>query len=271
MNFPQGSSVTLSDDPGVKTSWPFVRTMVECDVVQSTNDVAALLIRTGAVALPLAVWAHRQTRGRGRGSHEWWSDGGSLTFTLAIDPAAHNLVQVALPRVAVATAVALIDAVCELGVPAQGLGIRWPNDVEIGGRKLGGILPETVKVLDVERLLIGVGLNVQTKLEEAPAAVRAMATSLEEVSPVVIEGEIRGRLLAAILRRFEGILERLGLADAALAGRWNELDALRGRVLGVDVGSHVVQGRGCGIDTDGALCLDDGRTTTRLFGGTVLR
>jgi BirA family biotin operon repressor/biotin-[acetyl-CoA-carboxylase] ligase len=263
--------VTLSEDAAVKTSWPFVRTLVECDVVQSTNDVAAVLVRTGAVGLPLAVWAHGQTRGRGRGIHEWWSDGGSLTFTMAIDPAAHELAQVVLPRVAVATAVAIIDAVCELGFPEHGLGIRWPNDVECGGRKLGGVLPETVKLLDGERLLIGVGLNVQTKLEEAPAEVRSMATSLEEVSPVAIEGEIRARLLAAILRRFEGILGRLGSADAALAARWNELDVLRERVLCVDVGTHVVQGRGCGIDADGALCLDDGRTTVRLFGGTVLR
>ena len=60
--------MTLTEDALAKTSWPFVRTMVECDVVQSTNDVAALLVRTGAVALPLVVWAHRQTRGRGRGT-----------------------------------------------------------------------------------------------------------------------------------------------------------------------------------------------------------
>ena len=119
-----------------------MRTMVERDVVRSTNDVAAELVRSGAVALPLAVWAHRQTRGRGRGSHEWWSDAGSLTFTMAIDPAAHGLAQMALPRVALATAVAVIDAVGELGFREHGLGIRWPNDVECGGRKLGGILPE---------------------------------------------------------------------------------------------------------------------------------
>ena len=245
--------------------------MVECDVVQSTNDVAALLVRTGAVALPLAVWAHRQTRGRGRGSHEWWSDGGSLTFTIAIDPAAHELAQLALPRVAVATAVTVIDAVRELGFQELGLGIRWPNDMECGGKKFGGILPEMVELLDGERLLIGVGLNVQTKLDEAPAEVRKMAASLETFSSGSIEGEIRARLLAAILGRFAHTLRRLARADAGLAARWNELDVLRERELCVDVGTHVVQGRGRGIDSDGALCVDDGRTTVRLFGGTVLR
>ena len=65
--------------------------LIERDVVESTNDVAAELVRAKAVPLPLAVWAHRQTRGRGRGSQRWWSDAGSLTFTIAIDPGAHGL------------------------------------------------------------------------------------------------------------------------------------------------------------------------------------
>ena len=86
------------DSISTTTSWPFVRTMVEREVVDSTNDVAAELLREGGVALPLAVRAHRQTRGRGRGGHAWWSDAGSLTFTLAIEPAAHGLERVLEPR-----------------------------------------------------------------------------------------------------------------------------------------------------------------------------
>jgi BirA family transcriptional regulator, biotin operon repressor / biotin---[acetyl-CoA-carboxylase] ligase len=263
--------VTLSDDVSSKASWPFVRTMVEREVVLSTNDVAAEMLRAGGVALPLVVWAHRQTRGRGRGNHEWWSDDGSLTFTMAIEPRAHGLGRIVLPRVALATAVAVIDALGERGFGGLGLGIRWPNDLECGGRKLGGILPERVDLADGQRLLIGVGLNVQTNLEEAPAEVRAMATSLEAVSSRAKANELRVRLLPAILRRFEAILGRLASADPALTDRWNELDVLRDRRVRVDVGTHVVEGRGGGIDADGALCVDDGRTTVRFFGGTVLR
>src|ERR1700733_11239086 len=101
-HFTPRSSVTVRGDVPEKKTWPFVKTMVERDVVLSTNDVAAELVRSGVVALPLLVWAHRQTRGRGRGDHEWWSDAGSLTFTMAIDPAAHGLGQMALPRAALA-------------------------------------------------------------------------------------------------------------------------------------------------------------------------
>jgi BirA family transcriptional regulator, biotin operon repressor / biotin---[acetyl-CoA-carboxylase] ligase len=263
--------VTLQDDVPAKASWPFVRTMVERDVVPSTSDVAALLLRSGTVALPLLVWAHRQTQGRGRGSHEWWSDAGSLTFTMAIDPPAHGLGKMALPRVALATAVAVIDALGDLGFGELGLGIRWPNDLECGGKKLGGILPEVVDVADGERLLIGIGVNVHTNLEQAPVEVQAMATSLEAVSSGAIANELRPRLLAGILRRFEAIVGRLASADGALEDRWNELDVLRNRRVHVDLGSHVVEGRGCGIDGLGALCLDDGRAMVRIFGGTVLR
>ncbi len=157
-------SVTLRDDVPSGTNWPFVRTMVEREVVLSTNDVALELVRARAVALPLAVWAHQQTGGRGRGRHEWWSAAGSLTFTMAIDPEAHGLVPMVLPRVALATAVAVIDAFGEVGFGKLGIGIRWPNDLECGGKKLGGILPEQVEVEGGHRLLIGVGLNVGTDL-----------------------------------------------------------------------------------------------------------
>ena len=204
------------DDPG-KTTWPFVKTIVERDVVRSTNDVAADLVRAGAVRLPLLVWAHRQTSGRGRGDHDWWSDCGSLTFTIAIDPPAHGLAWMALPCVALATAVAVIDAIGELGFGGLGLGIRWPNDIECGGRKLGGILPEVVNTGDGDRLLIGVGLNVETNLTEAPEEVRAMATSLAAVSSLAQATELQPRLLAAILREIERVVGRLASADSALS------------------------------------------------------
>ena len=95
-------------------------------------------------ALPLAVWAKSQTRGRGRGSHRWWSDAGSLTFTLAIDPAAHGLAVEHEPKLALATAVAVIEALTSSSSVKPSIGIRWPNDLEVDGRKLGGILPERV-------------------------------------------------------------------------------------------------------------------------------
>jgi BirA family transcriptional regulator, biotin operon repressor / biotin---[acetyl-CoA-carboxylase] ligase len=245
--------------------------MVERDVVDSTNNVAAELLREGGVALPMAVRARRQERGRGRGDHAWWSDAGSLTFTLAIEPAAHGLARVLEPMVALSTAVAVIDALDELGFSQAKIGIRWPNDLECAGGKLGGILPEALELKDGRYLLVGVGLNVTTNLDLAPAAVKAMATSLSTLCASPIEGEASERLLAAIFRHFELVVNRLVLGDRELRARWSVLDLLRNCPVSVDVGTHVVVGRARGIDADGALCVDDGKGTIRLFGGSVLR
>jgi BirA family biotin operon repressor/biotin-[acetyl-CoA-carboxylase] ligase len=245
--------------------------MVALDEVDSTSDRAAELVRPGGLTLPLCVWARRQTRGRGRGDHSWWSDAGSLTFTLAIDPAAHGVAGDSEPKLALATAVAVIEALVELGFDSPALGIRWPNDVEVDGRKLGGILPERVDTAHGHRILIGVGVNVSTDPEAMPAEVRRMATSLSAMRCLPADGETRPVLLAAMLDRFGSVLDSLVGKDLELVKRWNALDLLRDEWVSVALGSRVVAGRGCGIDDDGALCLDDGSTKHRLIGGQVLR
>lgn len=107
---------------------PFVRTVIERSQVDSTSDLARVILSDEPPALPLLVLADRQTRGRGRGANEWWSDEGSLTFTLAIDPKEHGLTVRHQPRIALAMAVAIVQRLAPI---AKGLGIRWPNDVEI--------------------------------------------------------------------------------------------------------------------------------------------
>jgi BirA family transcriptional regulator, biotin operon repressor / biotin---[acetyl-CoA-carboxylase] ligase len=253
------------------SGWPFVRTMAALPVVHSTSEHARALIHDPTFDLPLAVWARRQTRGRGRGSHEWWSDAGSLTFTLAIDPKGHGLATQNEPTLALATAVALIDALEGLGLCEPSIGIRWPNDLEVRGKKLGGILPEPVETEHGHRLLIGIGLNVQTDLTRAPESVRSMATSLAALGARFLAEDPLPHVLAAILSHFERVLNRLVRGDCELAARWNRLDLLRDRWVRVDLGTHQVAGSGSGIDGDGALCLNDGTHRHRLFGGQVLR
>jgi BirA family transcriptional regulator, biotin operon repressor / biotin---[acetyl-CoA-carboxylase] ligase len=260
---------TLSENE--PRDWPFVRALVKYEVLDSTSDRAAELVREGSTELPLAVWARIQTRGRGRGDNRWWSDAGSLTFTLAIDPAAHGLAFESEPKLALATAVAVIEALGELGLGRSSLGIRWPNDVEVDGRKLGGILPERLPTSQGHRILIGVGLNVLTSLANAPDDIRSLATSVAALHAKSIDEESLPQLLAAILRHFESVLGRLVKGDPALAASWNRLDLLRDQWIRVDLGARVVAGLGRGIDAEGALCLDDGRQQLRVLGGQVLR
>jgi BirA family transcriptional regulator, biotin operon repressor / biotin---[acetyl-CoA-carboxylase] ligase len=253
------------------TGWPFVNTAVVYDIVDSTSDRAAELVREGVCTLPLAVWARTQTRGRGRSGHAWWSDAGSLTLTLAIDPVVHGLTVENEPKLALATAVAVIDALNELEMGSPSLGIRWPNDLEADGRKLGGILPESLETPEGRRVLVGIGLNVHTNLAAAPAEVRPMATSLSALLAKPLDESISERLIRVLLGHFASILQRLASTDPELGCQWARLDLLREKWVTVDLGTHQIAGWGQGIDQNGALCLDDGQKPLRIFGGRVIR
>jgi BirA family biotin operon repressor/biotin-[acetyl-CoA-carboxylase] ligase len=248
----------------------FLRTSVRERVIDSTNDHARRLLEAGEPPLPLLVRADRQTAGRGRGSRSWWSDEGSLTFTVALDPSAHALTAEHEPRLALTAAVAVIEAIAEVTPLAIPPGIRWPNDIEAGGRKLGGILPERVETSAGPRLLVGVGLNVATGLDESPPEVRALATSIRELSLHPRNIEILS-LMDSFIDCFATALVALARDDVGLARRWERLDLLAGVPVRVQVGDRIIHGVGRGIDWRGGLRIagEDGETT--IYGGQVLR
>jgi BirA family biotin operon repressor/biotin-[acetyl-CoA-carboxylase] ligase len=254
------------------SSWPFVASMILLDEASSTNDVARELVADLSIALPLGVVARRQTRGRGRGSNTWWSDEGSLAATIAFDPSAHGLTRAHEPRMALGVAVALVETIEAFGPLRQRLGIRWPNDVEAGGRKLSGILTERVETSGGPRLLLGVGVNVRTRLELATPAVRKMAVSLHELAlNPTSAGPVPDDVLRSLLGRLPSAIDRLARDDSSLAARWAELDVLLGLEVRAQLGDKVIAGIGHGIDADGALLLMNERGVIRLLGGQVLR
>jgi BirA family biotin operon repressor/biotin-[acetyl-CoA-carboxylase] ligase len=248
----------------------FVKTLVLREVVGSTSDEARALVREGREVLPLLVRARRQTAGRGRGSNAWWSDKGSLTFTIGLDPAAHGLEAEQGPRVALAAAVGVVDALTNV-LPGIELGIRWPNDVEAGGRKLAGILPELLQTPFGPRLLVGIGLNARTRLDAAPPEVRRMASSVAELAQRPLEDPNLERLFVAVVERFAAAIQALASGEPSLPERWNRLDALAGRIVQVAQGPRIIRGVGSGIDPRGGLRLWSEGEMITLFGGQVLR
>ncbi|WP_165246597.1 biotin--[acetyl-CoA-carboxylase] ligase [Paludisphaera soli] len=253
------------------TPWPFVRDLLIYDELESTSTVAGAMAVDPGRPLPFAVWARRQTRGRGQRANAWWSDEGSLTFTLVLDPAESGVRVDQQPRIALTTAVVLVEAVAALGLVDPGLGVRWPNDVEVGGRKVAGILPERIETPAGDRILIGVGVNVATRLDLAPPEVAAMATSLGALQPEPLTVADLPRFLAAVLERFPAALGRLAADDPTLAAAWARLDLLRGRPVRAAIGPRNLVGTGRGIDPQGALLVDDGREVHRLVAGRILR
>jgi BirA family transcriptional regulator, biotin operon repressor / biotin---[acetyl-CoA-carboxylase] ligase len=253
------------------TEWPFIRVWKHCEVVGSTNDFARDCLISGELELPLLVTADQQTAGRGRGANRWWSDSGSLTATVALDPSSLRLLPVHQPRAALATAVAVID-VLEDFYPSVPFRIRWPNDLEVRGRKLGGLLAERCDTISGPGLLIGIGLNVSTRFNLAPPEIQRMAVALNNFSVANEAPNIdKLDLLRAILTRLPVALEKLAADDPSLATRWNDLDALAGLEVRIAQGSRVVNGVARGIDASGGLRLQTPDSTVVVYGGQVLR
>jgi BirA family biotin operon repressor/biotin-[acetyl-CoA-carboxylase] ligase len=248
--------------------WPVVR----LDEVESTNDLARQLALApdSPSPCPIVLRADRQTRGRGRGMNSWWSDEGSLTFSVLLDPVAIGLEDRHTPLSSLATALAVVDAIAPR-VASGSIRIRWPNDVEIDGRKVCGILPERVNSPAGPRLIIGIGLNVRSRLDDAPDEVRRMAASLAEFADPPPTADDQEAIFAALLGGLEHALALLSRDDPGLARRWTELDQLRGLPVRVDLGAEVVSGIGCGIGPDGGLRVEIASGERILYGGRVLR
>ena len=142
---------------------------VEChSVIASTNDTAKQRAADAGCPLPLLVLADRQTAGRGRQSNRWWSDAGSLTFSVVVGAGQSRDNRSTPGLESLSAAIAVVEAVAP-ALPGRDLGICWPNDVIVSGRKLAGIL---VEVLGNRRQVIGIGVNVNNHLQLAPDDVR---------------------------------------------------------------------------------------------------
>ncbi len=232
--------------------------------IGSTNDRAAERAGQGIAQLPLLVVADRQTSGRGRGTNRWWSGSGALTFSLLVDAETVGANLSRSPLVALATAVAVVETVGPL-LDAHEVGIHWPNDVLADGRKLCGIL---VEVLPDRRHVIGIGLNVNNTLADAPAELQATAGTLRDLSQR--EHDQTG-ILIELLKRLDGEFRQLRSDPKVVAARADARCLQRGRLLTLQWADRTVTGRCRGIAADGALLLETPTGVEPFHSGTLLK
>jgi BirA family biotin operon repressor/biotin-[acetyl-CoA-carboxylase] ligase len=231
---------------------------VEChQTLGSTNDRARQCAAEGG-PLPLLVLAENQTSGRGRGSNRWWTGPGSLAFSLLLDAADLRIERSRSPLVALAAAVAVAETVAHR-LPDRQVGIHWPNDVFADNRKLAGILVET---LSPRLYVIGVGINTNSTLADAPEELRPRVTTLRELTGQTHDPT---GVLIAVVQNLAPLLLRLAASPEKVAARADALCLQRGRPLVLDTGREQIEGRCAGIGPDGGLLLDtpDGRRVCR--------
>ena len=247
---------------------PMLVSVEHHEEIGSTNDRALELIQQPDLATPLLILADRQTAGRGRGDHRWWSAEGAITFSLVFDPTQFSLPREVWPRITLTAAVAMCETALRFA-PEAPCGLKWPNDVLVDGRKLCGILAEVpaMRGSALQRMILGMGVNVNNSLAQAPEEIRAIASSLTDVIGEPVDPTA---VLTQLLTEFFSNLELLANGDSSLPKRWQELCLHRGRMLQVHQGPQRVSGLCIGIDDDGALLLETEHGRQRFFGGLLV-
>lgn len=253
------SGDTLSAERIRNAMAPAARSLLQAvtvlEVTDSTN--AALLRLEPGRRHAHALLAESQTRGRGRRQRSWHSPpGGNIYLSLGWRFSAATAHLSTLP---LATAVCLCRALERAGLQAHG--IKWPNDILVGGSKLAGILVETQSTSSRDLLaVIGIGLNVRMPAPPAgmPAGVIDRPwTDLASQLPPERRGISRNELSALLLDELLSGLERYG-ADGFAPFRqdWNQRDLLAGRRVGIEGNGMANSGIALGIDDSGGLSVD---------------
>ena len=234
----------------------------------STNDLALNEQHGQEWPLPRLLTTDAQTAGRGRGSNQWWAGDGSLAFSLRVSPADFSISREQWPLVSLATALAVGDMLNELATNSS-VGLKWPNDVQLDGRKICGILVEPPPGNTTE-LIIGVGINVLNSLADAPEELRSIATSLVDETDEEIECS-PGSVLLRVLQCLEIELQRLTAGSLDLTKRWQTRCVLTGHAVSLEAGGRRVTGVCRGIDGTGAILLEADGEIRPWFGGIVRR
>jgi BirA family biotin operon repressor/biotin-[acetyl-CoA-carboxylase] ligase len=249
----------LEEEPG-KLVMPLVMEMTRpstlghafryYDEIESTNAEAKSLAADGAPEGTVVI-AESQTAGRGRLGRRWTSPAGKgLLFSVLLRPDLPMADVHLLTLVAATAAAEAIEEQADLPIA-----VKWPNDLFVADRKVGGILLEVAGEQDeVSWVVVGIGINVNTEYTELPVALRRSAVSLKMAGGAAVD---RSELLARLLLSLEThYLEasRHGF-DRALAG-FRARDYLRAKTVTVQTREGPIVGEAHGIDDRGALLVE---------------
>ncbi|ATV44467.1 bifunctional biotin--[acetyl-CoA-carboxylase] ligase/biotin operon repressor BirA [Pectobacterium brasiliense] len=229
-------------------------------VVDSTNQY--ILERLDTLSSGDACLAEYQQSGRGRRGRQWFSPFGanlylSLYWRLEQGPAA-------AVGVSLVIGIVMAEVLHKLG--ADGVRVKWPNDLYLKDRKLAGILVElTGKTGDAANLVIGAGINLQMR-EPAPDTINQGWINLQEAGIEINRNTLASTLISE-LRSALAVFELQGLEP--FIPRWEKLDNYFNRPIRLIIGNREIHGIDRGIDRQGALLLEADGLITPYIGGEI--
>ena len=232
--------------------------------IPSTQDMAAELARQGAIE-GTTVIAEMQTRGRGRKGREWVSvSGGGIYLSLILRP---NLAPSQILQIPLVAGVALVKSIEK--IDSLQPRIKWPNDILIGKRKVGGILTEmNCEIDEVNFVILGIGINVNIPGSLLAAETTSLASSLSEEYGEHIS---RARLVQSFLNEFEIIYgQYMKSGFDSIRDDWKHLNNTIGSWIKANDGGKETEGLALDIDNEGFLLVKkENGDVSRIISGDI--
>lgn len=227
--------------------------------LNSTMETARQEAQRGAPEGTVVI-ADEQTMGRGRRGRAWLTPRGNIALSLVLYPRLADL-----PSLIMLASLAVVHSLKAVtGLKSQ---IKWPNDVQISGRKVCGILIETdVWKYKVNYAIIGIGLNVNLRLGDFPPEIQSLAASLsEELGREVPRLSVIRTLLVEIEKQYLTLK-----ASGSLYEEWRKNLVTLGQRVRVKSAESMYEGVAESVDRDGSLLLRGARgQLTRIVAGDV--
>jgi BirA family biotin operon repressor/biotin-[acetyl-CoA-carboxylase] ligase len=244
---PPLSAARLTRALGAGPVWREIRVVAS---TASTNADVAAAARAGA-AEGLVVVAEQQTAGRGRLDRSWSSPPrAGVLMSALLRPTVGAATWPLIPLLSGLAVVEAMSAVAQVEAA-----LKWPNDVLIDEKKLGGILVERVD----DAVVVGMGLNVSTRVDELSVAT---ATSLAIAGGATDREIIVKEMLRALARRYVTWLDTGGASTSVIAAYRERCETIGRHVELALPGGEVVRGIATGIDDGGRLVVRDDATGT---------
>jgi BirA family transcriptional regulator, biotin operon repressor / biotin---[acetyl-CoA-carboxylase] ligase len=264
---------TNADGKLVKIVIDIPRLLAETDLqkaewfeeVDSTNNRALDIAIQPILQMPYLVGAENQQSGRGRGTNRWWGSDGSLMFSVVVDMGNLGLSPIDWPRFSLVTGLAIASTLTFF-VPGIAVGLKWPNDVWLQGRKVCGILIEQCDRYP-DRLIVGIGLNVNNSFALAPDELQTIATSMTDSANGA--NFSRTDVLIRFLNEWKTLTGHIAEGSINLVERWSRACVLSGHPVKITNGNQIAIGVCAGIDSDGALLLRTAFSVEKHYAGTA--
>ena len=211
--------------------------------LDSTNTEAWELVEENKNHGTIVI-TENQTNGKGQKNKTWGMvPGKSLVFSLILTknyPIDHS------GLICLSVSLALIESLNKRGLDAQ---LKWPNDLLIDGKKIGGILCETkIEKNDIKNMVIGVGVNVNESIAEHDESIQKNLTTMFEVSKHPHQREL---IVAEFINSFEIMLNKLSTEPNQIIEEWlDKCMHLNEKILFLQ-NEKILEGVFCGLDNNG--------------------